>query len=162
MNTINHIDSILRLGGDTYSGNLLAYTSSTAGDEDDLARHVWHIRSCELGATGKDVVVDDSTESSHVGCETAKGSKWRKYVDAQAVRPRGRIYREPFRDRVMPKNWVLTRNVGTGAHRGIRVIVPMGSEKIILTEHRIWCACLDAAGEGIMRNQADSGATVTP
>lgn len=56
-----------RLGGDAYSGGLLPDTSRATGDEDDLASHVWHVLSFELGATRKDVLVDDGPQTSHVG-----------------------------------------------------------------------------------------------
>ena len=56
-----------RLGGDAYSGGLLPDTSRATGDEDDLASHVWHVLSFELGATRKNVLIDDGPQTSHVG-----------------------------------------------------------------------------------------------
>ena len=107
---------------DTYSGDLLAYTSGTASDEDDLARHIWYVRSCELGTTGEDVIVDDSAESCHVGCETMKRSSFQGEEDEL-------MYRQFVHENEYIGNCLGTaacrrsdaerRNGYSGGHRGI-------------------------------------------
>lgn len=54
-------------GADTYPSSLFTDASRGAGDEDDLAGHVWYVRGREPGGTRKDVFVDDGEECSHVG-----------------------------------------------------------------------------------------------
>lgn len=61
-------------GTSTYSSSLLANTSGAAGDEDDLARHVWYVCGCKFGATGEQIFVEDGPQNSHVGYDEAKWS----------------------------------------------------------------------------------------